>query len=109
MLARLSKFPLRTDFVRFRAQSARCVTPHTLIYYQKSTHAPRLRVVVPKKVSKLATTRNHLKRLSYDTIWPEIKDKHLDCVVVYKPIPLKKSTAITQDLVHELSQATHNL
>jgi ribonuclease P protein component len=66
-------------------------------------------VVVPKKLSKRATTRNWLKRLTYDAVWPLIQAKKLDCVVIYKPLPLKKSLQIKKELINELAQATGNL
>lgn len=65
-------------------------------------------VIVPKKVSKLATTRNHLKRATYDIIWPELKDKQVDCVIVYKPLHLTR-LQINQGLMNELSQTIGNL
>ena len=62
----------------------------------------RLAVIVPKKLSKLATTRNWLKHVTYDVLWPLIKDKNLDCVVVYKPLPLKRSRATGTEIASEL-------
>ncbi len=117
MIPQSSKFPLRTEFLRFRARAKRLVSPHLTLFYSpglatlKSGPATftKMNVVVPKKLSKLATTRNWLKRLTYDTIWPLIQDKNLDCVVVYKPLALKKSLQIKKELTHELAQAIGNL
>lgn len=115
MIPKSSKFPLRTEFLRFRARAERLVSPHLQLFYLPHTPSEatgevgRLAVVVPKKLSKLATTRNWLKRLTYNTIWPLIRDKKLDCVVVYKPLPLKKSLANQRDIVHELTQTIGNL
>jgi ribonuclease P protein component len=66
-------------------------------------HSPsRLSVIVPKKVSKLATTRNHFKRLVYDSVWEITNDKNRDCVVMFKPLPLQKSFAAQQQIISEL-------
>ena len=104
MIPKSSKFPTRIQFLQFRAQAKRLVTTHTTIYHLPSTISSRLSVIVPIKVSKRATTRNSLKRLVYDTAWKIIKDKNLDCIVIFKPIALLKGK-ISQDLIiHELSQ-----
>jgi RNase P protein component len=66
-------------------------------------------VVVPKKLSPKAVTRNWLKRLTYDTLWPLIQDKNFDCVIVYKPLPLSKTPATQKELINELTQAISNL
>ena len=104
MISKSSKFPLRTDFLAFRSHARRLVTPHFTVYYLlPTTHPSRLAVVVPAKVSKLATTRNWLKRLTYDTLWPIVKDKKLDCIVIYKPLPLLKSPATKELILSELN------
>lgn len=109
MIPRTSKFPLRTDFIRFRARANKLSTPHLLVYWWPARHnASALAVVIPKKVNKLATVRNALKRLTYDTLWLLIKDKNLDCVIVYKPLPFSR-TQLTQELSNELTQAVTNL
>lgn len=108
MIPKLNKFPLRTEFLAFRVQAKQSTTPHLRLF--SSRHSPtRLAVIVPKKVSKLATTRNWLKRLSYDTAWPLLKDCQLDCVVIYKPLPLTKSPATQKELINELTQTIGNL
>ena len=109
MISPKDKFPLRTDFVRFRSRAQRFVTPHTTYFILHTSRESRLAVVVPKKVSKLATTRNYLKRLTYDAIWPLLANKRVDCVIVYKPILFKKSLTTTKELDRELSQAAGNL
>jgi len=73
------------------------------------THDSRLCVVVPKKVSKLAVVRAWLRRLTYDALWGEIKDKKLDMVVVYKPIKLAKSDETKSQLVADLQSTINNL
>ncbi len=102
------KFPLRTEFLRFRSRAKRVTTPHLTIFYLPHTpnvangEVGRLAVIVPKKVSKLATTRNHFKRLAYDTLWPSLKAANLDVVVVFKPLPLKKFPSTSRQITTEL-------
>lgn len=102
MIPSSQKFPLRTQFMHFRSRATRQVTPHFTCFYLSSP-LTKMGVVVPKKLSKLATTRNWLKRLTYDTIWPLIKAQKLDCVVVYKPLPLTQSPATKAQIIHELA------
>lgn len=102
MIPKSSKFPLRTDFLRFRARAKRRVTPALTIHLLSTSSSSRLGVIVPKKVNKLATTRNYLKRLVYDTLWPQIKDQKMDVVVVFKPLPLKKTIATKKILLTDL-------
>lgn len=109
MIPKSRKFPLRTEFFSFRAQAQKIPTPSFLFYYLPSPQSSRLAVIIPKKVNKLATTRNYLKRLTYNTLWPLIKEKNLDLVVVYKPLPLKKSVATTQQLLSELNSTISNI
>ena len=85
-----SKFPLRTGFLDFKKNAKKHPFPNFLVYTSSSASS-RLGIIIPKKVNKLATTRNWLKRLTYDTLWPHIKEQNLDVVVVYKPMPLIKS------------------
>lgn len=112
MISKSNKFPTRIQFLQFQAIAKQTATPHLRIL--SSPHrAPngavgevgsRLSVIVPIKVSKRATTRNSFKRLVYDIVWKLIKDKNLDCIVIFKPIALLKGK-ISQDLItHELSQ-----
>ena len=98
MIPRSRKFPLRTEFLSFHRRAQRIVTPLFTFHLAPCTSATRLAVIVPKKLSKLATIRNWLKRLTYDTLWPAIQDRQLDAVIVYKPLPLTKSVT-TQDLI----------
>lgn len=98
MISRNHKFPLRTEFLKLRRLASKLVCPHLIIYHAKNNQRSRLAVSIPKKVSKLATTRNYLKRLTCDTLWAQIKDQKIDVVVVFKPLPLKKSQS-TQQLV----------
>jgi ribonuclease P protein component len=120
MIPAYYKFPLRTEFLHFRASAKRLVSPHFTIYlgiHSRSEKSDptlreclcRMSVVVPKKLSKLATTRNWLKRLTCSAVWPLIQTKNLDCVVVYKPLALTKSPQIKKELIDELSQAIGNL
>lgn len=111
MIPKTSKFPLRTEFLTFRETARQFATPHLRILWNTTypVRDSRLSVIVPKKVSKLATTRNYLKRLTYDTLYPLIQDQKLNCVVVYKPLPLKKSPATQKELINELTQTTRNL
>ncbi len=102
MISRDHKFPLRTNFLKLRLKASKLVLPHLIIYRAENGQRPRLGVSIPKKVSKLATTRNYLKRLTYDTLWPQIKDQKIDMVVVFKPLPLKKTSTTQQLLLNEL-------
>jgi len=108
MIPRSCKFPLRSEFLAFRRRAKQVSSPLFTTYYFSSVRS-RCAVVVPKKVSKLATTRNWLKRLTYTSLWPLIKDKQLDLVIIYKPIQLTKSSNIKAQLVHELSQLVNSL
>lgn len=114
MIPKISKFPLRTDFLTFRRRASKIVTPHTMLLYLPHTPSVasgemgRLSVVIPKKVSKLATTRNYLKRLVYDQLWPQLKDQNIDVVVVFKPLPLTRSLATKQLITSELSMLLIN-
>jgi ribonuclease P protein component len=102
MIPSVRKFPLRTEFVSFRAKSKKILSPRVACYVLRVTHKSRLAVIIPKKVNKLAAMRNHLRRLTYDTLWPRIKDSALDVVIVYKPLPLTHSISIQTGLVAEL-------
>lgn len=106
MISKSNKFPTRIQLLSFRKIAKQSTTPHTRVYYLESSVSSRLSVIVPIKVSKRATTRNSFKRLVYDIVWKLIKDKNLDCIVIFKPIALLKGK-ISQDLIiHELSQLT---
>ena len=105
MIPKSSKFPTRTQFLSFRAIAKQSTTPHLRML--TSPRAPsvaagavgsRLSVIVPIKVSKRATTRNSFKRLVYDTVWKMIKDKNLDCIIMFQPIALLKGK-VSQDLI----------
>ena len=102
MIPASQKFPLRTDFLRFRARAQKILSPHFTAYCALRTDHSRLAVVVPKKVSKLATTRNWLKRLTYDTLYPRIVDANLDVVVIYKPLPLTRTPSTKSQIVSEI-------
>lgn len=109
MLAKLLKFPLRTHFLSFRSRSRKLPSAHYLLQAMPRHEGSRLSVIVPKKVSKLATTRNYLKRVAYDTFYPLLRDKSLDCVIIFKSLPLKKSPALKQELIDELKQTAKTL
>ena len=102
MIPHSRKFPLRTDFLRFRSSAKRVVSSVFTTHILSTSSPARLGVIIPKKVNKLATTRNYLKRLVYDTLWPQIKDLKMDVVVVFKPLPLKKSPFTKQLLLTDL-------
>jgi ribonuclease P protein component len=105
MIPKSRKFPLRTEFLAFRRAAKRLSSPHLTIYYLESDSPSRLAVIIPKKVNKLAVVRNWLKRLTFDSVWPLVKDKSLDLVVVYKPINLAKSSDTKKQIIHEISQS----
>ena len=105
MIPHTRKFPLRTELLRFRSRANKLITPHLILYSMRTTTPSRLSVTVPKKVSKLATMRNSLKRLTYDTLWTQIKDQKIDMVVVFKPLPLKKTEKLKMELINELTQS----
>lgn len=108
MIPASRKFPLRTEFISFRARASKFTTPHTILYHLSSDHSPRFAVIIPKKVSKHATTRNWLRRLTYDTLWPQAKDKNLDLVLVYKPLILAQSPATKTQIITELNSLIPN-
>lgn len=109
MIPKNRKFPLRTDFLSFRRSASRISSQYFVLYFLPHTPSVaegkvgRLAVIVPKKCARLATTRSWLKRLTYDTIWVDIKDKNIDVVVVYKPISLKKSEATKKELISDIN------
>ncbi len=102
MIPHFRKFPLRTEFLKFRSRAKKIVSSVFTLHLLATSSPARLGVIIPKKVNKRATIRNYLKRLAYDTLWPQIKDQKMDVVVVFKPIPLKKSTSTKQLLLTEL-------
>ena len=112
MIPASQKFPLHTDFLRFRARAQKILSPHATVYYALHTGHSRLAIVVPKKVSKLATTRNWLKRLTYDALYPRIVDANLDVVVIYRPLPLSKNQKNKAMIIGEIKnlklQITNN-
>lgn len=79
------------------------------MYYVLSTGQSRLSVIVPKKVNKLATTRNWLRRLTYDTLWPLVKDQNLDVVIIFRPLKLAKSPAAKAQIVSEIEKLLHSI
>ena len=104
MIPAKSKFPSRTQLLQFRSLARQSSTPHLRIMVLPHTPS-RLSVVVPVKVNKRAVARNSFKRLVYDQVWKMIKDKNLDCIVMFKPIALIKGK-ISEDLIkNELSQS----
>jgi len=103
MIPKASKFPLRQQFLAFRRHANQLSTPHLRIFYAPTINAgreSRLTVIVPKKVSKKATTRNLFKRLVYDYLWNQISPLHFDFIVLFKPISLIKG-----DMAHKLVKA----
>ena len=103
------KFPMRTSFIEFRRHANRLSTPLTTIYYQPTRSSPRLSIVIPKKINNKATTRNWLKRISYRSAWAIIKDWKLDVVVVYKPLPLKKSIETKEKIINDIDTISQKL
>ena len=107
MISRASKFPTRIQFLKFRQSAHQLTTPHLRVMVLP--HAPsRLSVIVPIKVSKRATTRNSFKRLAYDVTWKIIQDKNLDCIILFKPIPLIKGPDSEKMLAAELDNVLLN-
>lgn len=103
MIPKSSKFPTRVQFLQFRGRAKQLTTPHLRLMFEP--HEPsRLSVIVPIKVSKRAVVRNHFKRLAYDNLWKIIKDKNLDCILIFKPIALLKGKSSEDLIIHELSQ-----
>jgi len=103
MISSLSKFPLRQHFLEFRRHAKHHTTSHLQIIYCKSNKT-RLGVIIPKKVHKLATSRNYFKRLTYDYLFQMLAHHSVDCVVLYKPLPLSKSKPNQEIIQNELSQ-----
>jgi|GEM_PF-1084005 len=114
MISKSSKFPTRVQFLTFRAKATQSATPHlrfmisprTQIEITKGQTDSRLSVIVPIKVNKRATTRNHYKRLVYDTVWKILAGKKTDCIIMFKPIPLVKGQSSDDLILSELSHAT---
>ena len=113
MISKSNKFPTRTQFLEFRAKAKQFTTPHLRILFNSRSSGniklrefdSRLSVIVPVKVNKRAVARNSFKRLVYDQVWKMIKDKNLDCIVMFKPMALIKGK-ISEDLIkNELSQS----
>ena len=112
MIPKSSKFPMRTEFLAFRRSAKRLSSLHFTIYWLSRSRneevftfrdrQSRFSVVIPKKVNKRATTRNWLKRLTYNTVWPIIEDNNLDMVIIYKPIKLEKSAETKKCIISEL-------
>lgn len=99
MIPSSRKFPLRREFLSFKKRAARHSTPLMTSYYLSSTATSRLSVIIPKKVSKSAVTRHALRRLTYDTLWPLVKNRRLDLVIVYPPRPLNVPLPTPQALL----------
>lgn len=90
---------MRREFLSFRRQAKRLASSHLQLLFLPEGKL-LLSVVVPAKVSKLATTRNWLRRLVYDSLWQTLAGSRLVCVVIFKPIPMVRSAA-TQTLIEE--------
>ena len=103
MISKLAKFPMRTGFLAFRAGAKQLATPHLRLLYVGHTPS-RLSVVVPAKVSKLASTRATLRRLTYDHMWKVIKEKNLDCVIIFKPLALVVDEKTQKTILTELKE-----
>jgi RNase P protein component len=103
MLSRLHKFPMRTEFLRFRHTSSQGVSPHLRLYSRRVSHQSRLSIVIPLKVNKHAVARNCFRRLLYDAAWSRIKSLNLDCVILLKPLPLPKNPTSLSLLLSELN------
>lgn len=109
MIPHSRKFPLRTDFLSFRRSAKRLSSSLFTLYYLPVTSPSRCAVIVSKKNSKLAVTRNWLKRRVYDAAWPLIKDKSLDLVIHYKPNKLARSPELKQQIISELESLASQL
>lgn len=98
------KFPLRTELLGFQKRARQLSSPHLRLLF--IAHSPsRLAVIIPKKAGRLSTTRNSLKRLVYDQLFPLINKQNLDVVVIFKPLAppgkpilLSELTSLTQQL-----------
>lgn len=99
---------MRTQFLAFRARARQLTTPHTRIYFLTSGASSRLSVVVPIKASKKAAVRNHFKRLVYEATWKLLKEKNLDCVVMFKPLALPKGKPTDTLLLSEINSLQFN-
>lgn len=112
MISKSNKFPTRVQFLTFRSRAKQLVTPHLRILYNSRSLSniklrefdSRLSVIVPVKVSKRAVVRNSFKRLAYDLAWKTLKDKNLDCIIIFKPISLLKGASSKELITNELSQ-----
>jgi RNase P protein component len=111
MIPKSNKFPTRVQFLSFRARAKQLATPHLRVMLDSRSEKDakiivesRLSVIVPIKVSKRAVIRNHFKRLAYDAIWKIIKDKNLDCIIMFKPIALLKSKVSDDIILSEITK-----
>ena len=111
MIPKSSKFPTRVQFLQLRSIAKQITTPHLrILFHSRSVNNitllecdSRLSVIVPIKVSKRATTRNSFKRFVYDTAWKILKDKNLDCIIIFKPLPLVKGKPANDLIASELN------
>ncbi len=101
MLPKQYSFVLRQDRSFFQ-KARRSFSSHFTFFFQDVTsHTSQVIVLVSKKVSTKATTRNALKRMVYSTLEPLIEEqgKHLKVVVVPKASALHlQKTAMQAEL-----------
>lgn len=74
---------MRRSFYVFRKRAQLSRAPHLLIYSLPADN-PRVSVIVPKKVAKLATQRNSLRRALLDHLLPLAVARKQDLVVFLK-------------------------
>ncbi len=68
---------------------------------------PRLRLVISKKVHKLAVDRNRVKRIARETFRTHQNDlNHWEFVVMVKHSKPTKNSIITDDLLHLFKKIT---
>jgi len=92
---------MRTEFFTFRKRAQIAHSLHLLLYYAVAPQAKltgRSGVVIPKKVSKLATSRNTLRRQLIDAMFPLAKSNNIDLILFVK------SMAPVDVLFSELNQ-----
>ncbi len=101
---------MRTEFFSWRKHAKITHSPHLLLYTAPATPATsaktdrgRVSVVIPKKVNKLATGRNALRRVILDTLLPLTVSAKMDAVLFIK------SASPIETLLSELSLLFSNL
>lgn len=96
MLPKTNRFPLRTEFARFKKEAKLIQGRYGgLLYGLGQNPAPRFAFIVSKKIDKKATARNRIKRLLSVAVFDCLKQVKpgAEGVFLAKPAILGKSLA----------------